>query len=347
MRLTESKDLQLQLLTILLGFTEASTITLSSDANVKVDTIEYPNMMSKCSTQAVLLAGLFLGSSNAANILLSNDDGWATSNIRSLFSELSPSHNVVLSAPAENKSGSSSLDLPPTPRTSPCQFDSCPANSPAIGTDPSNPRLQYVNSFPVTSVKRGISDLAPRFFPGQGNGKVDLVATGVNIGSNLDVQVPFSGTVGAAVEAAKQGISAIAFSGRSGEPTSFKAEPIPTESVLYAALASEVIEAVLAGDGLPSDVWLNVNFPDVSERCDQTSDFAFVLSRINWGILSDKDVDTCGNGGRLPTERSVVDNDNGCFVSVSVGDARDKTTAPREKQEDVVRRLGGFLSCLP
>lgn len=42
----------------------------------------------------------------AANIVLSNDDGWAEINIRTLFNVLEAAgENVVLSAPAENKSG--------------------------------------------------------------------------------------------------------------------------------------------------------------------------------------------------------------------------------------------------
>lgn len=43
---------------------------------------------------------------SAANILLSNDDGWAELNIRAFYSALTSSGNsVVISAPADNKSG--------------------------------------------------------------------------------------------------------------------------------------------------------------------------------------------------------------------------------------------------
>ena len=284
-----------------------------------------------------------------ANILVSNDDGWATSNIRSLYAELnSTGHNVILSAPAENKSGSSSYDEPPTARRSPCQFNSCPAGSPPIGTDPSNPRIQYVNSYPVTAVNAGLDKLVPTFFDDE---LVGLVVTGVNIGDNVDIKVPFSGTVGAAVAAVKRGIPAIAFSGKSGEPASFTTQPTPSESVLYAQLASEFVEAVIAaGPGaLPRDTFLNVNFPDVGgdDGCDSPEKFTFVLSRINPGIFSRDDVEICGNDGRLPMERAVIDRNGGCFVSVSVGDANDRTTADRNSQEQVVKALGGFLSCLP
>ena len=82
-------------------------------------------------------------------------------------------------------------------------------------------------------------------------------------------------------------------------------------------------------------------------RCEDVGEWRYVLTRINPGLVSGRDLETCGNGGRLPTERSVVDREDGCYVSVSVGDAGDKTTADAEKQADVLARLGGFLTCLP
>lgn len=43
---------------------------------------------------------------SGANILLSNDDGWAQLNIRTFYSALTAAGNsVVVSAPADNKSG--------------------------------------------------------------------------------------------------------------------------------------------------------------------------------------------------------------------------------------------------
>ena len=43
----------------------------------------------------------------AVKILLSNDDGWAEVNIRAFYDALTASsHSVVISAPAQNKSGS-------------------------------------------------------------------------------------------------------------------------------------------------------------------------------------------------------------------------------------------------
>lgn len=54
----------------------------------------------------VLLCLLSL-TARAANIVSTNDDGWAEVNIRTLYSALTDAgQSVVLSAPAENESGS-------------------------------------------------------------------------------------------------------------------------------------------------------------------------------------------------------------------------------------------------
>ena len=195
----------------------------------------------------------------------------------------------------------------------------------------------------MTSIKNGINVLAPRIFNGA---KPELAVTGINVGSNLDFQVPFSGTVGAAVEAVKQGIPAIAFSGRSGNPTPFTAET-PLYTQIYADLATNLTTRIIDSGKpyLPDGVWLNVNFPDVTNsKCNDVSQFQFVLSRINLGIFSGDDTELCGSD-RLPMERNVVDRR--CYVSVSPGDANDKTTVDADRQAVVASKLGNLLSCLP
>ena len=73
--------------------------------------------------------------------------------------------------------------------------------------------------------------------------------------------------------------------------------------------------------------------------------FKFVLSRVNGaGSGAGADVRTCG-GTRLPTE-SKVTGTSGCYVSVSVGDARTKGDATSVEQGVVLGKLGGLLSCL-
>ncbi|KAF2841150.1 putative acid phosphatase [Patellaria atrata CBS 101060] len=289
---------------------------------------------------------LLAGTSTAIKVVQSNDDGWAVSNVRTLFDVLTAAgHDVILSAPAENKSGSSSLDVPPTPRTSPCQFNSCPANSPATGFNASNPRLNYVNSYPVTSIRYGISTVAPKFF---GSAKPELAVTGPNVGSNLGIQVPFSGTVGTAVYAAHEAkIPAIAFSGKSDAEAPWNG-PTPLFSKVYADLALNLTSKIIASGKpyLPDDVFLNVNFPEVTEtRCNNAQQFKFVASRIYPGWISPPDAATCGST-RLPQESTVVGT-TGCYVSVSFGDATDKTDTEAAKQRIVLDKLSGLLTCLP
>ena len=93
------------------------------------------------------------------NIILTNDDGWAVAQIRAQntalkragFNVSSHKHSiicdagfiqlvfqVVLSAPTENESGTGSSTAPPTVLTEPCEFDTCPAGSPATGANATN-----------------------------------------------------------------------------------------------------------------------------------------------------------------------------------------------------------------
>ncbi len=81
----------------------------------------------------------------------------------------------------------------------------------------------------------------------------DLVVAGVNAGPNMGADVTYSGTVGAAFEAALRGLPAIAFSVDSREPRSLE-----TCGALLRALTERVVES-----GLPHHSFLNVNLPDL------------------------------------------------------------------------------------
>ncbi|MDX6770486.1 MAG: 5'/3'-nucleotidase SurE [Elusimicrobiota bacterium] len=81
-------------------------------------------------------------------------------------------------------------------------------------------------------------------------GKADFVASGINRGFNLGEDVVYSGTVAAAREATMNGARAAAFS----------ADPETSDYRPAADYARKVARLVL-GHGLPSGVFLNVNFP--------------------------------------------------------------------------------------
>ncbi|KAL8805048.1 MAG: hypothetical protein Q9200_005577, partial [Gallowayella weberi] len=271
----------------------------------------------------LLAVGLLPLLTQSTNIILSNDDGWAELNIRVLYDFLTRAGNsVVLSAPADNKSGTGSSDTPATVLTKPCEFNSCPTGSPPQGFNASNPRLNYVNSYPVTSIRYGIQTLSPKFF----GGPPELAVAGFNVGANLGTTTLISGTVGAATAAAKLGIPAIAFSGTTGSQTAWTLRPVPQYVSTYADLSTNVTSTLIASGKpfLTANVWLNVNFPASSAAaCASARYFKFVLSRINEaGLGAAADVRTCGET-RLPTEKRVVGT-SGCFASVSVGRADTK-----------------------
>ncbi|KAG6362659.1 hypothetical protein INS49_007751 [Diaporthe citri] len=278
---------------------------------------------------SVLLAPL---AAQAVNIVLSNDDGWAEKNIRVFYDTLtSAGESVIISAPADNRSGTGSSDATPGTVTSGCEFNSCPAGSPPYGSDGSNPRFNYVNSYPVTAIRYGIQTLSPKFF-------------GANLGSTTLI----SGTVGAAAEAALEGIPAIAFSGTSGSQVSYTTAT-QTYQTVYAQLSTNVTTTLVDSGKpyLPDGIWLNVNYPTVSSStCTSASRFNFVLSRINSASSSTAaDVRTCGST-RLPTESTVVGT-SGCYASISVGVASNKKDAAAAQQDVVLQKLQSILSCLP
>lgn len=164
--------------------------------------------------------------------------------------------------------------------------------------------------------------------------------------ANLGSTVQISGTVGAASAASNQlGIPGIAFSGTSGSSTAWN-DTTPDYSRLYADLAVNLTNALLASGRpyLPNGTYLNVNFPSAGSgtKCTDVADFKFVLSRIR--SSGGSTVSACNND-TLPTETSVVGTD-GCYVSVSVGNATTKNDATADDQAAVEKKLGSILSCI-
>jgi 5'/3'-nucleotidase SurE len=150
------------------------------------------------------------------------------------------------------------------------------------------------------------------------------------VGGNVAVQVPFSGTVGAATYAVKTAkIPAIAFSGQTGDPTAWNA-PTPLYSQVYADLALNITQTIISSGTpyLPDNTWLNVNFPSVE--------------------ASGRDVNWCGST-RLPWEADVILlRGSSCYVTISPGDANDKTTVnDAAVQQQIINKLKPILSCLP
>lgn len=85
----------------------------------------------------------------------------------------------------------------------------------------------------------------------------DLVVSGINHGSNASVNVIYSGTMGAAIEACMDGVPAIGFSLLD---YSSKADFSHVDKYVN-ELTAKVLE-----EGLPKGVCLNVNIPKLSEE---------------------------------------------------------------------------------
>ena len=169
------------------------------------------------------------------NILLTNDDGIKAAGIKALLKSVSKEANVVVVAPADEKSASShSISLGQKLRIK--QFSL------------QGSRAFAVYGTPADCVKFAVSSI-PDFIP-------DLIVSGINQGANTGVSVYYSGTISAAREGFINRIPSVAVSLASREFRDFSAA---------AAVACRLIRGYGAGI-FPTQVMLNVNVPGLAEK---------------------------------------------------------------------------------
>ena len=168
-------------------------------------------------------------------ILLVNDDGIDATGIRALTAALCKTHTVWAVAPDRQRSAASmamTLNLPlrADPRTIPGMA------------------LAYaVDGTPVDCVRLGLGNLVPE--------RPDLVISGINHGPNLGSDTLYSGTCGAAQQAAVLDVPAIAMSLDHREPQHFETA---------AAVTGRMIE-IAHRHPLPFGMYYNVNVPDLPQ----------------------------------------------------------------------------------
>ncbi|HIJ70535.1 MAG TPA: 5'/3'-nucleotidase SurE [Planctomycetes bacterium] len=134
------------------------------------------------------------------HILLTNDDGIFAPGLAAIYKKLTRLGRVSVVAPAESKSGAShSISFEPL------MCDKVDLTGKFAGYS--------VNGSPADCVKLGIMELTDE--------KVDLVVSGMNHGANVGVNVYYSGTVAAAMEAAFFSIPSVALSVAYEEDTDF------------------------------------------------------------------------------------------------------------------------------
>jgi len=187
-------------------------------------------------------------------ILVTNDDGVGAPGIDALVEAIitDPNNQVVVSAPAENRSGSGDSTIDTVPA---CGTGEAEPSSTASGYDQAT---WAVNGCPADAVNYALANLYPDAPP-------HVVLSGINEGQNVGnvggLLSQISGTVGAAKTAACAGVPALASSQGEGETVDFESGVAAVLAWLQANRA-----ALLAGQASVEDI-TSINIPS----CDQGS----------------------------------------------------------------------------
>lgn len=196
------------------------------------------------------------------NVLVTNDEGVDAPGIAAVRRALlEAGHRVTVVAPARNRSG----------------VGSAITTSGVIEYDPRGDRVWAVTGTPSDAVALALVHIMRSDPP-------DIVISGANFGQNAGASVLSSGTVGAALTAARAGIPAIALS-VAIDPAQAE-DPAPYAATFRAMdPASQFLTEVLrqlaetGGEGLlPARLILNVNYPAVGENQPNGVRFATVSS---------------------------------------------------------------------
>ncbi|WP_410878720.1 5'/3'-nucleotidase SurE [Myroides sp. DW712] len=166
-------------------------------------------------------------------ILVTNDDGITAPGIRALIEVMKEIGEVVVVAPDSAQSGMGhAVTINNTLTLEKVQID---------------PELEHeyaCSGTPVDCVKIALGQILDR--------KPDLCVSGINHGSNSSINVIYSGTMSAALEAGMSGIPAIGFSLLD---FSWNADFDQVRTFVH-KITTQALE-----NGIPKEVVLNVNFP--------------------------------------------------------------------------------------
>ncbi len=169
-------------------------------------------------------------------ILLSNDDGYDAPGLKAMIEAFRTAGDLYVSAPAENQSGKGHSIL--------TTHDPIFVNE---KKQPNGVTWYAVEAPPATCVRLALKALLPRGL------RPDIVISGINRGDNLGISsIYLSGTVGAAQDAAMDGIPAIAVS-----MVGNKDEDYARTAAYLRQLVEQLRELKLLKAGL----FLNVNAP--------------------------------------------------------------------------------------
>ncbi|MCM8764080.1 MAG: 5'/3'-nucleotidase SurE [Candidatus Omnitrophica bacterium] len=164
--------------------------------------------------------------------LVSNDDGIFADGLNILCEKLAGEFEVAIVAPDSERSNvghaiTLSMPLKVEKVKTPCGIIGC-----------------SVSGMPADCIKIAVSSLLDR--------KPDIVVSGINLGSNLGIDVLYSGTVSAATEAVIMGIPAFAIS----------LDMLENPDFSYAASFAKKLAILMVRNRIPENIVLNVNVPD-------------------------------------------------------------------------------------
>lgn len=169
-------------------------------------------------------------------ILITNDDGFDARGITALIDAIRPMGDIVVIAPDGPRSAQSMALTINTPLRIWKLLDE------------EGLSIYKCNGTPCDCVKMGLYSVLER--------KPDLVLSGINHGTNSSVNVLYSGTMGAVLDACATGITAVGFSLCSWDHSADMSE---------AARIAAIVTRKVIEEGLPPFVCLNVNVPAIEK----------------------------------------------------------------------------------
>lgn len=181
-------------------------------------------------------------------ILITNDDGYQAKGIQVLTEIMKQFGEVTVIAPKHHQSGMSmAVSLGFKQIAHKC-FGTHNPNPYATEKDNDSAEWHYVDATPASCVKFGLNTMFLDNFP-------DVVVSGINHGSNAATASCYSGTLGAAEEAALNGIPAIGVSLDTLHPEA----DFSTVSRYFGEIFIKLMEDWPQKHG----VYYNVNFPNI------------------------------------------------------------------------------------
>jgi 5'-nucleotidase len=177
-------------------------------------------------------------------ILLTNDDGIDSPGLWAAANALSGLGEVVVAAPRQQYSGAG--------RSLPGSSDGL-IETRHIQRNGKDWKAYAVGGSPAQVVLHGMLEILPR--------SPDLVVVGINFGENIGSGITISGTVGAALEAAAMGVTALAIS----LETDIAHHHVTSDQVDFSAAAhfAAYFSRKMLANAFPSDVHvLKVDVPD-------------------------------------------------------------------------------------